>query len=376
MISNTRKTAGILALWMALGAGAPAALAGGNLLSAGWGLDNALPAFPGCSESVGRDGMPVVMDREVEHDSLDASDFEVELASGARQSPVCATLLPALEENENRTVLLIGDLGSQDDPPRWARVVGELRGEDSAVLGGAVAVPDYDGGPSLIVAEPAVLNETECPAGTASALRLIFSGGVVSIDGDELDQTDLERFSVETLDGVVTPIDFSDLFDQDNNVELCLETSALAVRVSVDANSVVDPNGDANEATATSVDRSDEALELTGIWFDPAAPGDGFTVTQGGSGTVVYFFGYDASGQRLWLVTDVIQSEIFAQTTLSVPAYLGETGIFAMPGDAVAPWGSLTIRPRNCDSVRFELEGLDGSKTFEGIRLADGGRPC
>ncbi|MEM9305233.1 MAG: pectin acetylesterase-family hydrolase, partial [Pseudomonadota bacterium] len=115
---------------------------------------------------------------------------------------------------------------------------------------------------------------------------------------------------------------------------------------------------------------------LTGIWFDPKAPGDGFTVTQGGSGTVVYFFGYDEPGQRLWLVTDLIQTELFAETTLSVPAYLGETGIFAMPGDAVAPWGTLTITPQNCDAARFELEGLDGSKTFEGIRLADGGRPC
>lgn len=373
---SVRKRTSVLALSCLMGLTAQTATAGGNLLTAGWGLDDALPAFPGCSQSIGQDGMPVVMDREVDHDSLDAADFEVELESGARRTPICATLLPAPEDNENRTVLLIGDLGSQDDPPRWVRVVGEVRGEDATVLGGAVAVPDYDSGPGLVVVEPAVLRETECPAGAASALRLIFSGGVLSTDGDELDATDLEHFTVTTLDGVVTPIDFSDLFDRDNNLELCLATNAIATRVTVDANAVIDPNGDANVATSAAVDPAEDALELTGIWFDPETPGDGFTVTQGRAGMVAYFFGYDALGQRLWLASDVIRTEVFANDSLSVTVFVGEGGRFERPGETIAPWGTLTITPAGCDDVRFDLEGADGSRTFQAVRLADGGRAC
>lgn len=121
---------------------------------------------------------------------------------------------------------------------------------------------------------------------------------------------------------------------------------------------------------------SPDRLNLTGIWFDPAAPGDGFTITQGSAGTVVYFFGYDAFGGRLWLVSDVMRSEILAGDTLAVMMYLGAGGVFVLPGEVVEPWGSLTLTVTSCDDLRFELEGVDGSKTFFGDRLADGGQTC
>lgn len=376
MTMNTRSLVLALVMATATGLAAPSAHAGGNLLSAGWGLDDALPLFPDCPESPGRDGLPVVLDREVDNQTLDSTDFEVEVASGARRTPICATLLPAHEENEDRTVLLIGDLGSLSDPPRWVRVVGELRGEDGPALGGAVAVPAFESGPSLVMAEPAVLEQTECPQGTAAAIRLIFSGGVLSIDGDEFDAADLERFSIETLAGVVTPIAFSDLNDFDNNLELCLATAAVALRATVAGVTVIDPNGDANVESSVEVDRPEDALELNGLWYDPATAGEGFSVTQGRQGTVAYFFGYDAFGERLWLMSEVIRTHLYAGVSVSVDMYLGQGGTFALPGSAVSRWGTMTITAESCQSARFELDGIDGFKRLQGVRLADGGGAC
>jgi len=375
---NLRKSnhLALAVLAVALGLASPVAYAGGNLLSAAWGLDDALVAFPDCPESVDQDGMPVVLDAELDNLSLDAWDFEVELESGARRVPICATTLPALEENEDRTVLLIGDLGSQEDPPRWVRVVDELRAEDGSVLGGAVAVPDYAGGPSLILGEMVPVEDTECPADTASAVRLIFSGGVLSADGDEFQAADVEHFAVDTLAGVVEPFGFSDLNDFDNNLELCLDTVAVVRKVTVADNTAIDPNGDPNLVTSTSVAAPDNALEINGLWYDPATDGEGFTVTQGGQGTVAYFFGYDALGERLWLISDVIAAEFLPDQAVSVPLFQGDGGVFEMPMNTVALWGTLTMTVESCNTIRFEMDGVDGLKTLNTVRLADGGRTC
>ncbi len=373
---NTRKLLLALAVAATTGLVPQSALAGGNLLSAGWGLDDGLPAFPDCPQSVGQDGLPVVLDTEVENSSLDAEDFEVEVASGDRRSPICATLLPAREENEDRTVLLIGDLGSPADPPRWVRIVGDIRGEDASPLGGTVAVPAFESGPSLVMAEPASLVETECPEGTASAVRLIFSGGVLSTDGDEFESAEFERFSVDTLEGAVMPIGFSDLNDFDNNLELCLATRALATRVTVAAETVIDPNGDANVETFSAVDAPEEALDLDGVWYDPATSGEGFNVTQGRQGIVAFFYGYDSSGERLWLASDVIRTSVVAGEPVSVAMFLGESGTFDQPGSALTEWGTLTITAESCASVRFDLDGSDGTKRLQAVRLADGSGDC
>ena len=267
MSPNTSRLLPALAMTAASLLCVQGAQAASNLLSASWGLDDALPPLPGCLQSLGRDGLPVVLDAEVDNSTLDAADFEIEVASGARRMPICATLLPANEENEDRTVLLIGDLGSRSDPPRRVRVVGDLRSEHASALRGAVAVPEFESGPSLVVLEPAALSETQCPQGTASALRLIFSAGVLSPDGDDFVAADMGRFAIETLDGVVTPIAFSDLNDFDNNLELCLATAAVALRATVAAGTVIDPNGDANAETLVV----DMLARLFGSGFE--APG-------------------------------------------------------------------------------------------------------
>ena len=79
-------------------------------LSAFFGLDNNLPfgANVLCLGASGEDGMPVVLSHTVNPDSLQAEDFRVVRQSGVANTPMCVTLRPADDMDENRTVLLIG----------------------------------------------------------------------------------------------------------------------------------------------------------------------------------------------------------------------------------------------------------------------------
>ncbi|MEM7707266.1 MAG: pectin acetylesterase-family hydrolase [Pseudomonadota bacterium] len=135
-------------------------------------------------------------------------------------------------------------------------------------------------------------------------------------------------------------------------------------------------SGNSNAAIKASVIQPGDPLNISGIWFDPNAPGDGFTVTQGNAGIVIYFFGYDARGERLWLVSDVIQSGVYAAEPVVVEVVEGDSGTFAVPDSPVNSWGMLTVTAEDCERAEFELDGVDGRKVLSAVRLADGGSPC
>jgi len=238
------------------------------ILSAFFGLDDALPANVEalCPGAGGLDGLPVIFDREIDSSTLDASDFLVFVGSGQGRRPLCATLRPAWEDDENRTVLLLGDLADGvDDPPVGVEVRGELRAEDGTGMRGVrtdIVVP-LEAGPSLVLAE--ILDEGEgqigvsgrgggCPEGTAQVVRLYWAGGVRAPDRSELGDAERVHMRVEAegRDAVV-PFALGDLGDNDNVVDLCFDQPLRAHRVAVDGGTVVDPRGDANPATVVEV---------------------------------------------------------------------------------------------------------------------------
>lgn len=76
-----------------------------KILSAYRGLD-ALGAGANvlCPIAVeGEDGMPVVFSVQIDLNSVIADAFQVETALGEMVTPICATLAPALEMQEQRT---------------------------------------------------------------------------------------------------------------------------------------------------------------------------------------------------------------------------------------------------------------------------------
>ena len=83
-----------------------------TLVSAFFGLDNALPSLVLCNQQAGMlDGMPVNFKFPLDVSSLSETDFEVLDSLGNIHTPICVSLAPANENGENRTVLLLGEFG-------------------------------------------------------------------------------------------------------------------------------------------------------------------------------------------------------------------------------------------------------------------------
>ena len=100
-----------------------------KLLSAFFGLDNAMPFAINilCFGAAGDDGMPVVLSHRVSSDSVRSEQFQITTLSGQLKTPECATLRPAGDPGERRTVLLIGEFGNADtDPPEVVTIVEDL----------------------------------------------------------------------------------------------------------------------------------------------------------------------------------------------------------------------------------------------------------
>lgn len=249
-----------------------------ELLSAFFGLDNGLPqrAEAFCQGAGGADGMPVIFSHELDVDTLQPGDFRVTTASGNVGQVICVTMLPAIDPGELRTVLLVGEYGSaQTDPPVTVEIVGNVHSIDSAVnfKGAVTEVTPLDPGPALILAETLpqetwrlgresngrVGSSTGCPTeGVQQIVRVVWAGGVTTANNEE--PGDLERnaysVTVKKADGStrnVTPFALGDLADNDNNHELCLDTTDVPVSVSFPAGYLTDPNNDLNPATKVEV---------------------------------------------------------------------------------------------------------------------------
>ena len=240
-----------------------------TLVSAFFGLDNALPGLLAGRLGILIDGMPVNFRFPLDSSSLSETDFEVVDSLGNIHIPMNAVLSPANENGENRTVLLLGEFGTAvTNPPVEVRVVGDLftidtLPEESAYseiinLNGITTtniIPLADG-PSLFFAQRIDGNLNECNSGTQT-IQVAWDGGITPyISGDN--ESDLFQYYIGYSDssGVLIPhipISIADINDNDNFHQLCFSTSDKIVKISMMANAVEDPNHDPNSYSEIDV---------------------------------------------------------------------------------------------------------------------------
>ncbi len=234
-----------------------------TLVSAFFGLDNALPSLILCNQQGGLlDGMPVNFKFPLDVSSLSETDFEVIDSLGNLHTPMCVSLAPANENGENRTVLLLGEFGTAvTNPPVEVRVVGDLFSTDTLSgestcsviinLNGITTtnvIPLADG-PSLFFAQRIDGNLNECNSGIQT-IQVAWNGGVTPyISGDT--ESDLFQYYVgySVCSGVLiphVPISIADIDDNDNFHQLCFSTSDEIAKISMMAFTVKDPNHDPN----------------------------------------------------------------------------------------------------------------------------------
>ena len=249
-------------------------------LSAFFGANNAFGPLANrrvCEGAEGGDGMPLVFSHQLDINTLQPGDFRITRADGSTGSLVCVTPMPALDEGELRTILLIGEYGSAENQPVQVDIVGNLLSIDGSLnfRNSSSTVIALEEGPTLIYAE--VVPESQwdlgkelsagrrfgapgngCPEETQQVVRVVWTGGITKPGGYEID--DVERLAykvfVEDYTGelkLILPFAVADLRDSDNNHELCLDTIAKPVRVEFPAGLMTDPVGDLNPATSINV---------------------------------------------------------------------------------------------------------------------------
>lgn len=102
---------------------------------------------------------------------------------------------------------------------------------------------------------------------------------------------------------------------------------------------------------------------VSGLWFDPSRAGEGFSITAGGVGTSLIYYGGAADGARLWLISELLTERLELGKEYSLPMYRIEGGSFGQPPplpDNQQTWGQASLRLQDCNRARIELDGLDG----------------
>jgi hypothetical protein len=233
-----------------------------RILSVYHGLDPLPPratGLCGLPPTGGQDGMPVTFSVQINSETVSATAFVVETSSGELVTPLCATLRPAIESLEQRTVLLIGPFSLEDSLPLSVEIVQQLEDiEGNSLLGlRGEKVTALAAGPSLVFAErfaPSALGlEGECAEETTQAVLLTWEGGVTGPRGADLAEAQRTAMSVLLENGdSVHPLSLGD-DDPDNHVIACLAETSPAVSVSVIAGFFHDPGDDANPETNIDV---------------------------------------------------------------------------------------------------------------------------
>jgi len=112
---------------------------------------------------------------------------------------------------------------------------------------------------------------------------------------------------------------------------------------------------------------------FTGLWYDPALDGEGFNIVTADGGTIIYFYGSDDRGNRVWLISDLIPGEIQAGITVEALMYESSGGVFTTPvpsARGLSIWGTLNIVFSACNAGQSTLIGQDGTKVSQIIKLA------
>ena len=127
------------------------------------------------------------------------------------------------------------------------------------------------------------------------------------------------------------------------------------------------------EIEYTASDTPVTVNDWSGLWFDSSLDGEGYLVFNTPVGWVVYFFGYTADEEQLWLIselTDVGDPEPGVSYDFNM--LVGNPGTFNNPAPStdLLPWGSLQINFDDCGSGTFVLESATQLKISEATKLA------
>jgi len=184
-----------------------------------------------------------------------------------------------------------------------------------------------------------------------------------------------ERAANETA-AFFRPDDWKVIYPDAVPDEGVIEKNTLTVLNSVDSSA----SGGSVEASGVPVS---EMMSLSGTYFDAQSPGDGFDLMvvrrsssdpaiDGTAAIVVFFYGYDVNGSRLWLISDQIiptSATSFSNQTMYV---FSGSGFSGAGNSQKVQWGQLAFESNGCGSATFTLTPTGrSSKVMNASQLID-----
>ncbi len=109
---------------------------------------------------------------------------------------------------------------------------------------------------------------------------------------------------------------------------------------------------------------------ISGLWYDPASNGTGFNLIAAENGFFATYYGRNAAGGPLWLISTEVPTGTL-KTNTQYTTILGATtaGTFSKPAYAVETWGQLDITFQSCNRATATLSGKDGTQKLNLQRL-------
>jgi len=123
------------------------------------------------------------------------------------------------------------------------------------------------------------------------------------------------------------------------------------------------------EVTYTS---TGSTFDYSGIWYDPSLDGEGYNVYKTPVGWLIYFFGYTEDGERLWVTSELVQlDQLLFGEPFDFPMLVGVPGTFddPTPSSGLIEYGTLTVIFNSCTTGLFTLDGPDGIKASQVVKL-------
>ena len=100
---------------------------------------------------------------------------------------------------------------------------------------------------------------------------------------------------------------------------------------------------------------------FAGLWYDPSFTGTGFNILPSSAGLIVTYYGVDASGKPLWLISDIGPKTITIGTAITLNMSHSNAGTFQAPVRVPVAWGQMTLTFTSCGNATVTLTGTDGT---------------
>ena len=145
--------------------------------------------------------------------------------------------------------------------------------------------------------------------------------------------------------------------------------SDLVIENGVCADGIVSLSAGFDLATGLDSNTLRNDQDAAGLFYDPDNPGHGFDFNVHQQGFTMYYYGHTADGERLWLVSETLDTNLEYGNSYELEMYEVADGVFGQPVLPETSWGTITITLDDCDNGYASIDGIDGKFDMNLVRI-------